>query len=359
MSFPAGDGAGADDLLWSEQGTTPDHIEAALRELLRERHASNRELAPARVLNLVVVVDRAWKGEISNRLEQVGRYHASRTVLCAVEDGRTELDATAVMAYDQRTPGGIGVMYEMIEIDMGPSHVAHLDTIVDPVIASELPTVLWSPHGHEEAVHALIGMIDVMLLDSDQLLEPAEALARTTELLDAAYVVDLAWLRTVPWRERLAASFDPPDRRLRLHELEGLAVRYKPSSTASALLMAGWLVARLNWEPGPLRPDNGSGLRGTAARPSGEISVALEPSEQDVPGLAGVTVSCCEGFSLSLDRGRGGLTARERAGAAERTWQILGASRGEGGILGEGVRQALLRDPTYGPALAAALRFCG
>jgi hypothetical protein len=32
----------------------------------------------------------------------------------------------------------------------------------------------------------------------------------------------------------------------------------------------------------------------------------------------------------------------------------MGASRGEGGILGEGVRQALLRDPTYRPALAQA-----
>ena len=38
----------------------------------------------------------------------------------------------------------------------------------------------------------------------------------------------------------------------------------------------------------------------------------------------------------------------------EREWTVLGASRGEGGILGEGVRQALLRDPTYGPALGAA-----
>jgi hypothetical protein len=32
----------------------------------------------------------------------------------------------------------------------------------------------------------------------------------------------------------------------------------------------------------------------------------------------------------------------------------MGASRGEGGILGEGVRQALLRDPTYRPALGCA-----
>ena len=37
---------------------------------------------------------------------------------------------------------------------------------------------------------------------------------------------------------------------------------------------------------------------------------------------------------------------------------MLGASRGEGGILGEGIRQALLRDPTYGLALDAARELC-
>ena len=41
---------------------------------------------------------------------------------------------------------------------------------------------------------------------------------------------------------------------------------------------------------------------------------------------------------------------------SEREWKVLGASRGEGGILGEGVRQALLRDPTYGPALRGGPR---
>ena len=45
--------AAADDL-WSERDTTPDAIEEALRELLRERHAENQALAPARVLNLVL-----------------------------------------------------------------------------------------------------------------------------------------------------------------------------------------------------------------------------------------------------------------------------------------------------------------
>ena len=32
----------------------------------------------------------------------------------------------------------------------------------------------------------------------------------------------------------------------------------------------------------------------------------------------------------------------------------MGGSRGEGGILGEGIRQAMLRDPVYRPALTSA-----
>jgi hypothetical protein len=135
-------------------------------------------------------------------------------------------------------------------------------------------------------------------------------------------------------------------------------VRYRPSSAASALLLIGWLSSRLRWEPKRLAPLNGAGLRGTLAKPRGKVNVVLEPVAQDVPGLAGVTVACDSGFSLSLDRGPGGLKAQERSrNGTDRRWQVLGASRGEGGILGEGVRQALLRDPTYGPALDAAERF--
>ena len=140
--------------------------------------------------------------------------------------------------------------------------------------------------------------------------------------------------------------------------LDAITIRYRASSRASALLLAGWLCARLHWEPKSLRADGREGLAGTACRGDDEVQIALEITDQDVPGLAGVTVSCGEAYALSLDRAAGGLRARERARGDEREWRVLGASRGEGGILGEGVRQALLRDPTYGPALGAARGFC-
>jgi glucose-6-phosphate dehydrogenase assembly protein OpcA len=326
--------------VWAERDTTPDAIEAALRRLLRVRHAANPSFAPARVLNLVVVADRSWKGEVANRLASVGRYHASRTILCAVEEGRATLDAVAVMSYDESPGGSLSVMHERVEIDMGPGHLARLDTIVDPVLVPDLPTMLWAPHGHPEAARVLMPMLDVILLDSEDEEEPGAGLALAARCLPFVYVVDLAWLRTTPWRERLAASFDPPDRRRALRELDRVCVRHRPSSKASAALLVGWLASRLHW--------NGNGPE-----------IELAPVDQDAPGLAGVTVAWGGECMLSLDRAGGGLLGRERGrSGAERVWKVLGASRGEGGILGEGVRQALLRDPTYGPALDAAQELC-
>jgi hypothetical protein len=140
-----------------------------------------------------------------------------------------------------------------------------------------------------------------------------------------------------PWRERLATSFDPPGRLATLRDLNAVSIRHARGSAASGLLLAGWLASRLRWDPGA------------------GIEIALEPFDQETPGLAGITVSGGDGFSLSLDRGPGGLCAHERAAAGgEHAWQVLGASRGEAGILGDGVRQAQLRDPTYAPALAVA-----
>jgi hypothetical protein len=90
--------------VWSERDTNPADIEAALRDLLKQRRAEGEAYAPARVLNLVVIADRDWRGEILNRLEKVGRYHASRTILCAVEEGRDEIDAVATMEAPPRAP---------------------------------------------------------------------------------------------------------------------------------------------------------------------------------------------------------------------------------------------------------------
>jgi glucose-6-phosphate dehydrogenase assembly protein OpcA len=342
--------------VWSAQDTSPGAVEGALRKLLMERHAESDAYVPARVLNLIAVVDRAWKGEVQNRLEKVGRFHASRTVVVAYEDGRTRLDAHATMTADHDPqPGEIVALEERVELDVGPAHMRRLATMIDPLIVQDLITVVWSPHQHDDAVDELLGLADVVLIDTVTSPEPSAALTRARELCSDAYVVDLAWVRTMPWRERIAATFDPPTWRPLLDEIDSMTVRQHPESTTSATLMLGWLATRLGWElPGKLEMEEGL-MCSRARREEREFVLRLEPVAQEVPGLAGVTIES-GGHSLSLDRGPGGLAAKRRApDGRESSWVVLGASRGESGILGEGIRQALLRDPTYAPALEAAV----
>jgi glucose-6-phosphate dehydrogenase assembly protein OpcA len=345
------------DEVWSERDTTPARIEAALRRIVAEHYHSDHPFVPARVLNVVVIVDAEFRGEIENRFERVGRYHPSRLVLCAVEPGRTSLDAWAGVGTEdaEPVPGHIAVARERVEIEIGQKHVRKLDTIVDPLLVSDLATMVWAPHGHADAVDSLRRLAQIVLVDTQDEPDVARSLARVVDLSEHAYVVDLAWLRSTPWRERVAATFDPAHLRPDLRHISSVTVRHNPESAAAALLLIGWLSSRLGWQPSKMIPRNGS-LAGKAHGKRQDVDLCLEPEpRQSVRGLAGLTLETASGRHLELDRGPGGLRARYRNRKGdEREWTVLGASRGEAGILGEGIRQALLRDSTYAPALDAA-----
>jgi glucose-6-phosphate dehydrogenase assembly protein OpcA len=345
--------------VWSEQDTTPAAVEAALRDLLVQAHTEEHGYVPARVLNTIIVVDRQFKGEIANRLERVGRYHPSRTILVAVEPRRTTLDAHVQIAVES-ADGGIQVGSESVEIDVGPQQLAALDTIVDPLLVPDLTTLAWAPHGHEQAIDALRRLVTVVLIDSAQQISATEAIRRAADVAKDAYIVDLAWLRSTPWRERIAATFDPPDWRHSLREISGISVTAREDSIVAGVLLLGWLSCRLGWEASELIKQ-GDVFLGTAHSKRQDVKIKLYArADLDVPGLSGVEIETASGMRLTLDRGPGGLQARRiTRDGRESSWVVLGASRGESGILGEGIRQALLRDPTYRPALDCARMYLG
>jgi glucose-6-phosphate dehydrogenase assembly protein OpcA len=347
---------GVVDSVWTARHTRPSEVEEALSRLLVERQAGHPGYATARALNMICVVDRRWSGEIANRLRHVGRYHASRTIVCAVDPGRTAIDARAIVASDPSPVDGVvTLLRETVILQIGPHHLEALDSICDPLVVSDVPTLLWTPHGHFDEARSVLPLVQTVLLDSVDEPELRAALDRARDILRTANVVDLAWLRSTPWRERVAATFDPPRVRRDLQAISAVTVRHHIRSVSVALLLVGWLASRLGWRVSPM-VRHGDALLGRAHARRQDVRLTVQRvRELQVRGLDGLTLETANGRWLSLDRGPGGLQAHYRnAKGDERRWTVLGASRGEGGILGEGIRQALLCDPSYAPALAVA-----
>src|ERR1700712_270741 len=246
------------DTVWRARDTSPGAIDAALRTALSQVHRENSGYVPARVLNLVCVVDKEYSGEIANRLRRVGRYHPSRTIVCSVDPKRTTLDAVATIAAPSEVRDGeIGLLRETIVVECGTRHLKHLDRIVDPLVVTDLLTCVWAPHGHNDGVDSLLDLSQIVLLDSVDEPDPADAIHRGLQLSEKVYVVDLAWLRSTPWRERIAATFDPEPLRPELRTISSVTIRHHPDSAAAALLLIGWLASRLDWQTTPLMAHRG------------------------------------------------------------------------------------------------------
>ena len=206
-------------------------------------------------------------------------------------------------------------------MDVGEHHLQKMDTIVDPLVVSDLATVVWSPHGHPRGggLAAAAGPGG-----ADRLRERAgpgggRGPART-ELEERAYVVDLAWLRSTPWRERVAATFDPP--RLR-RELGAISVgdRAPPSrlGRSPGLLFFGWLASRLGWEPGNVMTQDGA-LYGPLPRPAPGRGAAARarPHDDRARASRGSRSRPRSAPRSTSNRGPGGLSARRRTQGRQR-----------------------------------------
>jgi glucose-6-phosphate dehydrogenase assembly protein OpcA len=342
--------------LWQQDDVDPGAVEEAMLALERERFQRARGVLPARALNLVVVVDFDYAGEVVRRLDAVGRNSPSRTVLVRVHARRRGLSARVTIATaHEGSPDEAST--ELVTLDVAERHLSRLDSIVDPMVMTDVPTLLWAPHGHVVALESLGALGQTVLLDTGDAADYTAGLDEAGRLIDdhGLSVVDLSWLRARPWRLRLAAHYEPAQRRGELWSIADVHVRHQPGSETAAWLFLGWLADRLHWTPEHGRTRDAAGE---------EVALRLSPVDVGVQGLAGATLTSRDGAVFALDRHRGGLRASrtdvyDAVGehtSTERHWTVLGASRGEAGVLSSALRRTLVPDDGYIGALATARR---
>ncbi|MFL6590614.1 MAG: glucose-6-phosphate dehydrogenase assembly protein OpcA [Chthoniobacterales bacterium] len=169
----------------------------------------------------------------------------------------------------------------------GPS-ARLLPNIVFSQLDSDLPLYLWWQGQFSDPMDAqLWAWVDRVIYDSRgwtdfrsqmERVETAQAEAKQRIVL-----CDLNWTRLVQIRLALAQFFDHPATHARFDAIDRVEIDFAPGFRSTALLLAGWLAAQLNWaEAKQLANDRFSFHRENG----GEIEVSLQEA-------AGEPVSRC------------------------------------------------------------------
>jgi len=209
---PAADGLLVEHTVWQQDDVDPAAVEQAMRALERERFQQSSGALPARALNLIAVVDSDYAGEITRRLDGVGRNAPSRTILIRVFPRRATLSARVTMTTSRDSEASPqSALNELVTIAVAERHLPRLRSIVDPMVMTDVPTLIWSPHGHPEVFESIGELAQTVVLDSSDDADLCDGLADAADMLDRRgfAVVDLAWLRATPWRQRFAAHYAP------------------------------------------------------------------------------------------------------------------------------------------------------
>jgi len=216
------------------------------RKLARRRCEHEEDDAPTlrtSTMTHLVWAPPAWHARAKRVLAGLAERHPARTIFLVPLSGRgssIEADAT-VRAFGSN--GGRPMISEVIEIRLRGKASRHPASLVLPLLISDLPVFCrWrgSPDWGGTALAELVEVADRLVVDSSEWRGSLpRAYTELTHRFDRVAASDIAWRRTLPWRVALADRW-PGIRQARSLTVEG--------PRADALLLAGWLGARLRRE---------------------------------------------------------------------------------------------------------------
>ena len=254
-----------------------EYVESQLMELWRDvaeaAQASGgaHSVTTAQVLNLIVHAD-SYNDANSfiPSIDNITALHPSRVIVAITDPGEGEMPVQAWVSIHCQVPpsGGRQVCAEQVSVAAGGESARQLPAAIIPLLVPSLPVFLWWPHGDpfdEYIFRNLAPSLNRLIVDSSTFENPEGVIAKMAGQIRAQWpkimVSDMNWGRLTTWREMLASFFDIPAQRPYLDEIGQVTIRFAitpgtregrhgPVNRSQALLMAGWLASRLEWEFG-------------------------------------------------------------------------------------------------------------
>jgi glucose-6-phosphate dehydrogenase-like protein OpcA len=228
------------------------------RELarLREEIAPPGEHSSLRTSSMTHIawVPEAWERAAFETLAGLAERHPSRGIvlLPRPEEARDALDAEVDLRCFRTEGLQREICAEVIAIRLNGSRAKAPASVVMPLLIPDLPVFLrWrgelplhAPHtdgavGAGQARPELVDIVDRLIVDSREWADPAQGFAQLTELFERVAVSDIAWARTEPWREAIAALWP---------QVAEAGVLRVTGPESEALLLVRWLRTRLRRE---------------------------------------------------------------------------------------------------------------
>jgi glucose-6-phosphate dehydrogenase assembly protein OpcA len=162
-------------------------------------------------------------------------------------------------------PGGHPVCSEQVVLEVTGTARERVPEAVRRLLVSDMPVFVWwrAPVVGAAPLGPHLELADRFILNSATQEDEDRALPVLAWMTEhpgwRGCVGDLAWMRTEPWREIVAAMFDDPDARSGLPGLREVQIDCAGGDGCGSpgLYLAGWLASRLGWtveRPGPGAP---------------------------------------------------------------------------------------------------------
>jgi glucose-6-phosphate dehydrogenase assembly protein OpcA len=217
--------------LWDTTGT------AVVKALAAERRTGGA-VTSGIALTLVVVVDEQDVAEAEDAATIAASKHPMRLLMVI----RRQIDAPVPRLDAEVLLGGRLGPGEAVVLRMYGRLALHAESVTLPLLAPDAPVVTWW-HGPppDRISYDPLGVFADRRITDVQRADDRVAALRQRAVDFAPGDTDLSWTRITGWRAALASALDGQ------HDTPSSAAVFGDDSDPSALLLAGWLSARLTF----------------------------------------------------------------------------------------------------------------
>ena len=269
---------------------------------------------------MVFVTSEITLDETHQTISDLALIHPCRAlVMLADEAGESsdiELFVSALTQSEGRSKRAQVCCEEVTLVARG-HFTAELPSAAIPLLVPDLPVFLWwrdLERVDDPTFPPLAQAADRLVIDSADLGDVSSTLIALSQLFDrqgndAIAVSDINWARLTSWRALLANFYDVAEYRHALNNLDLVTIDYvSPEGSTDgvapqALLVAGWLASRLQWDVNQLPPESAQELWFECRHNGRALRLILRRVEMETmkPGrLAQVELQTSEGEGASF-----------------------------------------------------------